>query len=91
VWEEVLDMSTENARVWVCNYCGRKDRQEGPRAMAMPPVPPQGWAAVSITKLIPAHKEGTQKVGDALDDQRRSVCPDCQDRLKDILETGAYA
>lgn len=85
-------MPFKHALVWKCSYCAAEVIQQGPRAAALPPVPPEGWHSVSVKKLIPAHKtpEG-HKMGDQVDDQRRSVCPACRDLLKNILETGAYA
>lgn len=75
-----------NERTWACDYCDKVEKQEGGRALAMPPVPPLGWHEVSVKKLIPAHHSGEQKVGDALDDQRKAVCPKCKYRLISILE-----
>lgn len=55
----------------------------------MPPVPPEGWYRVSISWLVPAHtvptKEGPPaKVGDALENLTKTVCPGCSSLLDEI-------
>ncbi len=86
----------EQARVWQCDYCPSRYTQEGPRGASLPPVPPEGWHYVSITKLIPAHsyyvgkpdaqgKREKAKIGDQLDDVRKTLCPSCRPRLDSLV------
>ena len=81
-------MGVENAKVWTCSYCAASHTQEGPRAQAMPSVPPLGWYEVSIKRFVPTHTSGTQKIGDQLDDKRKYVCPHCCDKLETLLTDG---
>lgn len=71
------------AKVWSCDYCPVQEVQHGPRAESMPPIPPEGWHLITVSKLIPKHSEttaqGTVKVGDALDTTQRAVCSSCMD------------
>lgn len=79
-----------NAKIWSCDFCPDKYTQDGPRGASIPPVPPDGWALVDISMLIPAHSislpDGQkQKVGDQLGNVRKSVCPSCSFRLNPLL------
>jgi len=71
---------------WTCDFCPASFLQEGPRAGAMPAIPPVGWLLVGVSWFVPAHSTQTAsgekvKVGDARETARRMVCPACRDAV----------
>jgi hypothetical protein len=79
----------ERAYVWKCDYCLTEEMQTGPRAMAMPQIPPEKWILIDVVWLVPAHSvmttAGPQKVGDARESMRKVACPACSQKVRGVV------
>lgn len=66
--------------------CGKAEVQEGPRGLALPPVPPLEWIYVDIYHQVPQHSvktdTGSVKVGPFLEYDRLVFCGSC---IPDLL------
>jgi hypothetical protein len=75
-----------HVRDWTCDYCGRSEAQTGPRAMHLPPVPPEGWLRVMTSKhgwTAPA--EG-RKRSEEIRTEILDACPGCAVSIERALQ-----
>lgn len=81
-------MGHEHALVWTCSYCEARAIQEGPRALALPPIPPSGWIRVDVSRFheVPASKE--RKKSEELQTVRKDACPACRPAIEGVVFRG---
>lgn len=66
---------------WICDGCKAVALQEGPAALEPIHTPPERWAVVETTKVLPPRVTGEGqnkvKVGASRDVRREAFCPLC--------------
>ena len=78
-------MTSELTLLWTCNYCGSETPQHGPRSHSMPPIPPDGWIRVDVSRFRKFEATKDRPKGEELQTVRLDACPKCKTAIEDVV------